>query len=311
LAGVLLLWTVRSFEDLRKILLPLFGASAIAMVVGLGQTLTGVEWVHGAFLQPVGGGFHRAIGFSGFSLTFAASTMCALCLAWGYAMARPEVIRRWILPPLALLSILGTFARGIWMSIGILIPIVAWLSGGKKSRWLAVAVWMTGAIVVLAVEPLRDRAFSMFDLSRNENRLNLWRTSWAIIEANPVLGIGQDNFSVVFERYRVEGYYDTIAHPHNDYLSVLVHGGLPAFIAFLGMWGIALKRGWNCLRRRDSGGETAWVGLGATAALAGLLLSAFFQNYYGTFVNCFNWWFVTGVVLSAYHLLNKPIQSNS
>lgn len=311
LAGILLLWSVRSTSELRRILLALFGTSGLAMVYGIVQSFTGTEWVSGSALHMASGGLFRAVGFSGFYLTFAGFAMTVFFLSAAYALESPQRRSRWIVPVLCLGAILGTFARSVWLAMSILVPVMAVVAGRREWRtW----VWASGLVVifvVLAVEPLRERAVSIVDLTQHETRLNLWKTSIRIFADHPIFGIGQDNFTLVFETYRVEGFYDTFVHPHNDYLSVLVHGGLPALAGFLGMWVIVLKRGWKTWRQGGGNSLSGWLGLGGMLALAGFLASSMFQNYYGTFVNCFNWWLITGLILTSYRLGGAAVQSRS
>jgi O-antigen ligase len=103
---------------------------------------------------------------------------------------------------------------------------------------------------------------------------------------------------LVFDHYRVEGYYDTIVHPHNDYLTVLVSSGVPGLLAFLSLWGVVLATGFKSIRKMQSKALLA-VGWGGALSLMGLLVGAMFQNYYGTFINCLGWWFVAGVLMTA------------
>jgi O-antigen ligase len=118
-----------------------------------------------------------------------------------------------------------------------------------------------------------------------------------------VTGVGEDNWDYVFSRYRVEGYYDTIVHPHDDYLTVLVSSGVPGLLAFLGIWGIALTAGFRAsFRARDE--RLRAIILGSTFSLVGLLVAGIFQNYYGTFINCLGWWFVTGLLFAAWSLVS-------
>lgn len=299
LLGLLIWWSFRSSGELQRLLRYYMGAAGVAFGYGIIQTFTGVEWIKGVALHQAGEGAFRAVGFSGFYLTFAGFAMSVFFLAVAYAMTKPTERSRWIVPVLAIGAILGTYARSVWLSLAVLVPLAAVIATRGKSRRWAVVFAIAAASIVLAVEPLRERAFSIVDMSQHETRLNLWQTSLSISKAHPVLGIGQDNFTAFFDQFRVPGFYDTAVHPHNDYLSTLVHGGIPALAAFLAMWAILACKGWSVWSRKREGLE-AWLALGATVALAGFLLSSLFQNYYGTFVNCFNWWLVTGVILSAY-----------
>ncbi|MCU0452076.1 MAG: O-antigen ligase family protein [Bacteroidetes bacterium] len=304
LLGLLVWWSIRSTQEIERLVKFYVGAAGVAFAYGIVQTFTGVEWIKGAPLHQALGGFYRAVGFSGFYLTFAGFAMSVFYLAAAYSMQKPSEHSRWIVPLLALGAILGTFARSVWLSMALLVPLTAIVATTGRKRFWALGVAAIIALTVLTVEPLRERAVSIFDLTQHETRLNLWKTSIAIAQDHPWIGIGQDNFTSVFEEYRVPGFYDTFVHPHNDYLSTLVHGGIPALMAFLAMWALVLCKGWNTWKKGREGVET-WLGLGGTVAVASFLLSSLFQNYYGTFVNCFNWWLVTGVVLTSYSLATQ------
>lgn len=304
LLGLLIWWSFRSSGELQRLLRYYFAAAGIAFGYGVIQTFTGVEWIKGVPLHQAGEGAFRAVGFSGFYLTFAGFAMSVFFVAVAYAMAEPKDRTRWIVPSLAVGAILGTYARSVWLAMAVLVPLAAVVATRGRSRRWALVLAALAMATVLAVEPLRERAFSIVDMSQHETRLNLWQTSLSIAKAHPILGIGQDNFTAFFDRFRVPGFYDTAVHPHNDYLSTLVHGGIPALAAFLAMWGILACKGWNVWVKTREGLE-AWLALGATVALAGFLLSSMFQNYYGTFVNCFNWWLISGVILCVYRLSNE------
>jgi O-antigen ligase len=154
---------------------------------------------------------------------------------------------------------------------------------------------------ILTTPALRYRVLSIVDPGQNETRLNLWKTAVNISAHHPLLGIGQDNWDLFFERYRIEGFYDTTVHPHNDYLTVLVSSGIPGITAFLVMWGIALYRGFRA-SSTSSDATVRAVMWGSLFSLLGLLVGAIFQNYYGTFINCLGWWFVVGLLLTAENL---------
>ena len=173
----------------------------------------------------------------------------------------------------------------------------------KRILLLTAALFLVVSAGILTVPAIRFRVESIVDISQNETRLNLWATALRIAEDHPVTGVGEDNWDYVFSRYRVEGYYDTIVHPHDDYLTVLVSSGVPGLLAFLGIWGIALTAGFRAsFRARDE--RLRAIILGSTFSLVGLLVAGIFQNYYGTFINCLGWWFVTGLLFAAWSLVS-------
>jgi len=159
-------------------------------------------------------------------------------------------------------------------------------------------------VCIVFVPSIQDRVSSIIVPSENQTRLNLWRTSVNISKDFPITGIGEDNFDYYFHLYKVEGYYDVTGHPHNDYLNVLVNSGIPGLLAFLFIWIVILGAGFMTARK-SSDPFLREVALGSSLAILGFLVGGIFQNYYGTFANCWGWWFMAGFVMSSYRLYCK------
>lgn len=300
LVMLMLFWTAESAERLYALTVAFLVSSACAMVYGVWQTVGGVEFYRNMPLDPMGWGFYRAVGFYGFYLTFAAFAMMVFFLSAAF-LVQMKRRKRWLFGATALVSFLavvGTFARSIWLSFAAAIPLFAFSRGRRAGMVVTASLLALLLVGVLTVPALRFRAASIVDLSQNETRLNLWKTAVRISEDYPLTGVGEDNWDFVFERYRVEGYYDTIVHPHSDYLSVLVSSGYPGLVAFVAIWGITLAVGFRTSRRAQDERLRA-IALGSAFAILGFLVGSLFQNYYGTFINCLGWWFVTGLLFAA------------
>ncbi len=294
---LMLYWIVDEETFLNRIIHVFLLSSAAAVLYSLWQVVGGIELYRGKPLDPMGWGFYRAVGFYGFYLTFAAFAMTVFFFASSFSLE----FKKWhttLLSGLSFLAVLGTFARSMWLSFLAAIPILAFTRG--KRAGIIVTGMLLIVIVggILTVPALRYRAESIVEPGQNETRLNLWKTAMRVAEDHPVLGVGEDNWDLVFDRYRLEGFYDTTVHPHNDYLTVLVSSGLPGLFAFVAMWGISMARGFKTAfgARNQLVRATA---LAATFSLMGLMIGAMFQNYYGTFINCLGWWFVVGLLLTA------------
>jgi len=294
---LMIFWLVDDEALLVRILHVFLFSSAVAIVYSLWQTVAGVELYRGSHLDFMGYGFYRSVGFYGFYLTFAAFAMTVFFFSSSFALE----YRKWsttLLSGLSFLAVLGTFARSMWLSFLAAIPLFAFTRGRKTGILVTAALLLLLVGGILTVPALRYRAESIIEPGQNETRLNLWKTALRVGEHNPILGVGEDNWDLVFERYRVDGFYDTTVHPHNDYLTVLVSSGIPGLLAFLSIWGIALVRGFKTVRQARVAGVRA-ASLGATFSVMGFLIGAMFQNYYGTFINCLGWWFVVGILLAA------------
>jgi putative inorganic carbon (hco3(-)) transporter len=293
---IMMFWTVRDSTVLRKILIGLFISSSVAMVYAIWQSFFGIELYRRMTLDPMGH-FYRSVGFYGFYLTFAAFAMSVffVCSAFVIVGGWKGKWYRFILPILSFAAVVFTFARSIWLSFAGVIPFLGFVSGRKSDRWGAVVLLTVFAVSLLLVPTLRNRAASTFDLKANETRINLWETSLKVSHDFRIVGIGEDNFDYYFEKYKVPGYYDTTAHPHNDYLNVLINAGVPGLVFFLWLWIEVIRSGIATWRKSaDSVAKSA--ALGGTLALVGLMIGALFQDYYGSFINCLGWWFVVGLV---------------
>jgi O-antigen ligase len=271
--------------------------AGLAVVYALWQVFGGIELYRMMPLDPMGSGLHRAVGFYSFYLTFAGLAMVSFFLSLSLTFE----LNKWhfvALSVLSFLAVIGSYARSIWLAFALGIPVFAFTRSRRFGTVMTTFILVIVVGGMLAVPTLRERINSILDSDQNETRLNLWKTAVNISAGNPVLGVGEDNWDLVFDRYRVEGFYDTTVHPHNDYLTVLVSSGVPGFLAFLSIWGVIVVTGFRSARKMQSKTLRA-VAWGGAFSLVGFLVGAMFQNYYGTFINCLEWWFVAGLLLAA------------
>jgi len=305
---IMMFWTVGELKELKRIVHLFFVSSAIAAAYGVIQMFHGYEFYRGVELTPMGEYF-RSVGFHGFYLTYAGFMMSVVFLA-GSLWLEVRGKHRWYYLALAVTgfgAVIGTFARSIWLSFGAVLPVLGFARGKKIGLAVVTALTLVLLIAFVAFPTAWERASSIVDRSQNQVRLNLWETALHMSGDHLIIGIGEDNWDYFFEHYRVEGFYDTTVHPHNDYLTVLVSSGIPGLLAFAGMWVIALVVGIRTYRKAGDS-FVRGIALGGTLTILGFLVASLFQNYYGTFINCLGWWFVVGLLMAA-HRLNRRADS--
>lgn len=302
---VLMVFIVEDVAMLKRVVHLWLVTASIAALYGIWQTFSGVEVIHRASLGSMGSYF-RAVGFNGFFLTFAGFEMTvffiALCLAF-----QSEIKARWryfFVIVVSSLAVLGSFARSIWLSFVVAVPVFGLAKGKRLGSMVTLGFVCALLLCLIFVPSIRDRALSTVMPSENQTRLNLWRTSVNMAKDFPITGFGEDNFDYYFERYKVEGFYDTASHPHNDYLTVLVSSGIPGLTAFVAVWIIIINIGFRT-RQRTTQTFLRELALGGTLAIIGFMVGGFFQNYYGTFANCWGWWFMAGLVLTSHRLASE------
>jgi putative inorganic carbon (HCO3(-)) transporter len=163
--------------------------------------------------------------------------------------------------------LLLTQARGAWAGLFISTVIMGllFLFTLMKKRKIYAAV-IIGLVVIGIIAGIGIYSVTHADqlrpgLKQAEGtllfRIQLWDLTVPVIEANPLLGMGLNNFRLIPEvRY-------FLSHPHNQFLDVAVELGIPALVAFLA---ILLVMGYMCVQvwknSRDSWMRMAVLGLG-------------------------------------------------
>ena len=194
----------------------------------------------------------------------------------------------------ALASVPVTLALGLSFSRGALLLglpaallVMGWQAGGR-ARWLALALVLAGA---LALAPLLrvPRFASLFDLRQGSTffRLELWRSSLAMIREHPWFGIGPGNFQAAYRtRYILPRAWSepNLEHPHNVYLDHWTRLGLLGLLA-----GLAVQVAfWRAVRPSPSPhpppSHDSWEGedevllLGLAGSMASLLAHGLVDN---------------------------------
>ena len=117
--------------------------------------------------------------------------------------------------------------------------------------------------------------FANISLSEGASRFMVWNMAWRGALERPILGWGQENFDVVFNKYYDPGMYSQEAwfdHTHNTVFDWLISGGILGLTAYLLIFFTALVMLW-----RDKRGVFSTVD---KAILTGFFAAYFFQNLF-------------------------------
>jgi O-antigen ligase len=150
---------------------------------------------------------------------FGAGTL--LCLAAGLAAASKIAA---LFLPISLSLLLIVAARSLRVRVAVL--------GGLAAAW-------AGAAVLLVNTRLGDRVREFLDLREaGIDRVVAWKASLPMLRDYLVTGSGFGSFRDVFRHYMPRGDVAIWQQAHNDYLEVLLEGGLVAGVLLL--WLVAL-----------------------------------------------------------------------
>jgi putative inorganic carbon (HCO3(-)) transporter len=169
-------------------------------------------------------------------------------------------------------ALIFTFSRGAWIALVIAIGglgLVVWRQR-RLSFKLPIAIF---AILMLLYLPFHDAISARLfgdDNGSAESRIPLMNLASRIIEDNPVLGVGANNFTLAMERYLTPEFRNGrtfLFAVHNKYLLVWAETGIGALLAFIAFLVGTLRRGWQCWRFQDR--LLSPLALGITAGIAG------------------------------------------
>ena len=178
--------------------------------------------------------------------------------------------------------------------------------GGGRARWLA---WGALAVMLAAVFVWADvnlgeqitTGGGSFDLRRK-----IWRDSAAVIRDFPLTGTGLNTFSTAMFSYQTTHRDMRFQEAHNEYLQVLVEGGVllavPAIIALV----MLVRAIWRRFALRQDDVMAYWLRVGATTGLVAIGMQSlveFSLQMPGNATFC--------VVLMAIALHNAPPSSST
>jgi O-antigen ligase len=188
--------------------------------------------------------------------------------AFGVAWFAFERRARWLtclMTVVCLLAVAATFSRGAYVAIAVAVVFVVWRAA-PRLRWPTVGIG--GAVLAVAVSIAGQRMLNLFSGGSGSLRVDIWRSSLAMIRDRPLTGYGPDQFLYAYSpRYVAPTAWAErfTSHPHDILLDFWVRLGIiGAALAFAGVL-------WCVSRAAHAFKHTEPVDALRMAALAGLL----------------------------------------
>jgi O-antigen ligase len=274
---------------------------------GIFQSVSGSNFLGAAPLSQLGN-LYRAIGTYSFYLSFAGNQLMIFAFVFVFMMNKNVILKKRLFYIGSLLiiglSIAATQGRSTWLGAGLIIFVGTFLFY-RKFFWKMTGISFILILILLFLSPdLADRFFAIFDTSHHNNltRINLWKTSLLIIKDYFFIGIGPGLFHEFVELYKVSGFYDSLAHPHNDVLLVMVQSGVIGLITWLSIWLVYFKKTVHHLNTVNKLSSDTLIVRGAILAVAGILFASLFQCYFTDLENSILWWVIMGL---AFQVMNN------
>ena len=133
-------------------------------------------------------------------------------------------------------ALLMTLSRTAEAALGISVLFAAWRErkGFRRNQILPILVCLAVLVSALYTGFMIKETSGSGGLLSNTilSRLNIWDASLIAWSESPVLGYGLRSFSDIVNSYEYYGQVRTVVTAHNDYVDLLVRGGLIYFFAF-------------------------------------------------------------------------------
>lgn len=252
------------------------GGTLIALV-GIGQWALGQDVITAE-------GVWRVRGFYGSPNNLALYLGRLLPLAVGILAWGQRGTRRWLYGLAAAVlaaALFLTYSRGAWV-VGVPVSLLFLAAlRGRRAFVLAVGlVVLVAALVLAVVGP--GRLTSLLDATQGTTffRLQLWRSSLAMIADHPWLGVGLDNFLYQYRSHYVlptawEEF--NLSHPHNLVLDFWLRLGLPGLVVLAWVLVVFFRQGRRLYRSLPEGSERL-LALGLMAGMVNFLAHGLVDN---------------------------------
>ena len=124
-------------------------------------------------------------------------------------------------------SKLARLSRSLPVRVGLIAVLAAGVFFGT--------IWLGGDQLATRIEESRNEiSKDASDLRHGVSRNEIWKATWRMFMAHPVLGIGMGGYWAAIPTFHDASGTMTPQEAHNDYLELLVSGGLVGFA--LGVW---------------------------------------------------------------------------
>jgi len=240
-------------------------------------------------------GATHPIIFGDLALLIGALSMAGM--GWFYNRSRWQIVLPLMAMCLGILSSILSASRGGWVAIPVFVAILVWASSKHISRKLQL-LGVSALLVILfagylipqtgmrqkiqsTIENVHAYTQSEVTDSRRAtsigSRFEMWQASWQIFLQHPLKGVGWGGYQHNAQLLVDQGLRNQAAaeypHPHNQFLSAMVSGGIPGAVAIGLLFYLPARIFVRVMRSPDRSDGARRI------ALAGLLLMVVFAVF--------------------------------
>ena len=217
--------------------------STLVGLYGVGQALNWPSWI---IDPPTGLSVSGTLGSPAYLGVYMAISACFA--VWLATQNKGNKQFFWLLiASFAIVSFFMAQNRGsfVGLSIGVITMLVLWLFQKKRGGRTYIRAGILSLLIIYGMGTLIFTIKGGETIKGFQPRLWTWESAIAGIIERPLSGWGAENFPFIFDEYynpkhyQVESWFD---RAHNTSLEYLTIGGLPLFLAYVGIFIILYKR---------------------------------------------------------------------
>ncbi len=214
----------------------------------------------------------------------------------GKTPKRDRILFALILVPI-LAALMLTNTRSSWLGFiagGIIIAVV------QNWKFLFILAATIAAFFLFAPAHQVDRARSIVDMSHPSNygRINMWTTGLRIAHDYPLLGVGDTDLHVFYEKYKAADDPETGGHLHNNMVTLLVTLGGVGLAVVLALFVKIFLVLLAIVRRRRADWLYGSASAGVLAAYCAFQVNGVFEWNFGDHEIMVFLWFFIGLALA-------------
>jgi O-antigen ligase len=164
-------------------------------------------------------------------------------------------------------------------------------------------VWLGGDRLAVRVEQTRTE-FARDETRVGVSRNDVWKASWRLFVAHPILGVGMGGYWAVIPQFHNASGTMTPQEAHNDYLELLASGGLVGLALLMWFAVVVCKRTLENLRAPNRFRRAACYG--AAVGLTGVAVHSLVDFGLHTIVNALTFTTLIVIATSKPHWGNEP-----
>lgn len=176
---------------------------------------------------------------------------------------RNPVLKRGFLAivPLTAVAVMATHSRGAFLSMAAAIGVLVWRSKNRVSGF-ALAAALALVAFFLVPQSYKDRIGSIQNYEQDGSslgRIAAWNTAINMTKANPVFGVGFENFQNSYYRYKSGLQSEGKRVAHNAYFQIMAESGLPAYFFYMFLIVATMWALWKVRRRAEEMYAKSWI----------------------------------------------------